>query len=983
MSFNKDISLKQRTVSIEEHQLADLIDVVELNFLLDNFCNAVGIAAAIIDLQGEVLISSRWQRICTDFHRINPTTCARCIESDTDLALHLNAGKNFAVYKCNNGMTDAASPIIIEGRHLANVFVGQFLLAPPDREFFAQQAWQVGFNPLDYLNALSEVPIVSEEKLPAILGFLSGFAKLVASIGLQRLRAERVSIELSLHQQKLELLVEQRTHALNLANEQLQHDIKVRQKTEQYEQFRSLILELLVGDNSLPHILQSIVLGVEQLNPKMRCSLLLLDHDGKHLNHGISPSLPDFYNTAIDGVEIGLGVGSCGTAAFTGARVVVENIQTHPYWMHYKALAAKAALGACWSQPICSTAGKVLGTFAIYHREANTPTSDDIHLIEQTAHLASIAIERKNAEDALQYSEQRFRDVSDAAGEYLWEIDPNMVYTYVSNRARDVKGYAPEALLGHTPMEFMPDEDILPTGEIVYRAIANKAPFRLQHRDITPCGELKWEEVSGMPYYDATGTLIGLRGTGLDITERKRAEEDIQRLAFYDSLTQLPNRRFFLDRLKQALPASVRSGNQGALLFIDLDNFKIINDMYGHAKGDLLLRQAALRLLSCVRKGDTVARFGGDEFLVLLEGMSPSRTEAIIQTEIVCENIRYALGQPYQVDTHHFRSTPSIGITLFDGSHLAVDELIKQADIAMYQSKKIGRNTACFFDPVMQTAIIARANQEADLRHAIFEQTQLKLYYQVQVDATGRAMGAEALVRWHHPQLGLMLPEQFIALAEESGLILPLGHWVLATACQQLVAWATQATKAHLTLAVNISARQFKLPTFVDEVLALVEHYGVNPAKLKLEITESMLMDNVDDIIAKMTALKSQGIGFSMDDFGTGYSSLQYLKRLPLDQIKIDQSFVRDLVADENDRTIVRTIIAMAKSLNLDIIAEGVETEMQRTLLLNKGCTRFQGYLFGKPVPIEALNVSEPVYDLSRAVVGGVKSSAETAVYWV
>ncbi|MBI5438451.1 MAG: EAL domain-containing protein [Nitrosomonadales bacterium] len=452
-----------------------------------------------------------------------------------------------------------------------------------------------------------------------------------------------------------------------------------------------------------------------------------------------------------------------------------------------------------------------------------------------------------------------------------------------------------------------------------------------------------------------TGVLWpnGQSGFNLHITQRKRAEEEIKNLAFYDPLTQLPNRRLLMDRLKQALASSARSGREGALLFIDLDNFKALNDTLGHDVGDLLLQQVAQRLESCVREGDTVARLGGDEFVVMLEDLSEDDLESAAQAETVGDKILSTLNQPYQFATHEHRSTPSIGVTLFSDHAQNQDELLKQADIAMYQAKKAGRNSLRFFDPQMQETITVRASLESDLRRAVAEQKEFQLFYQVQVDSSGGPVGAEALLRWQHPERGMVSPAEFIPLAEETGLILPLGHWVMATACRQLAAWVAQPETAHLTLAVNVSVKQFHLPTFVEEVLTLIGHFKIDPAKLELEITESMLLGNVDDIIAKMTTLKARGISFSMDDFGTGYSSLQYLKRLPLDQLKIDQSFVCDIATDDSDKAIVRTIIAMAQSLNLNVIAEGVETEEQRQLLLNKGCAIYQGYLFGRPVPIE------------------------------
>ena len=449
--------------------------------------------------------------------------------------------------------------------------------------------------------------------------------------------------------------------------------------------------------------------------------------------------------------------------------------------------------------------------------------------------------------------------------------------------------------------------------------------------------------------------------TFTDITLRKTAEDEIRHLAFFDHLTRLPNRRLMLDRLGQALNSSARHGRHGALMLIDLDNFKTLNDTLGHAVGDQLLIEVAARLKSSVREGDTVARLGGDEFVVLLEDLDES-AHAAVQAEYVAYKIQTQLGRPYQLDitldadspgvrNHH--CTSSTGISLFLGNAIGVDELMKRADTAMYQAKAAGRNTLCFFDPAMQNAVKARADLEVDLRKAVFED-QLVLYYQAQVDSSDRVIGAEALVRWRHPQRGLVPPGEFIPLAEETGLILPLGHWVLHQACIQLAAWATQPEKAHLTLAVNVSARQFSLPTLVEEILALIDFTNAPPHKLKLELTESLLLENTEDIIAKMLALKARGVGFSLDDFGTGYSSLSYLKRLPLDQLKIDQSFVQDIMSDSNDAAIARTIVTLGQSLGLSVIAEGVETEAQRDLLAHSGCHAYQGYFFSRPLPQEA-----------------------------
>jgi diguanylate cyclase (GGDEF)-like protein len=445
-----------------------------------------------------------------------------------------------------------------------------------------------------------------------------------------------------------------------------------------------------------------------------------------------------------------------------------------------------------------------------------------------------------------------------------------------------------------------------------------------------------------------------------NISERKFAEDEIRTLAFYDPLTRLPNRRLLHDRLQQALSSSARYNRQGALLFIDLDNFKMLNDTLGHDIGDLLLQQVAQRLASCVREGDTVARLGGDEFVLILDDLSKESLEAAAHTKLVGQKILDSLNLPYQLVTHEYRNSPSIGATLFSAHDQSLDELLKQADIAMYQAKKDGRNTLRFFDPKMQIAINARAVLENEL-HTALEKRQFHLYYQMQVECAQevskhRPLGAEALIRWAHPERGLIQPDEFIPLAEETGLILPIGKWVLEMACDQLHTWQQDELTSDLVLAVNVSAKQFLHADFISQVVAALRRHIINPRLLKLELTESLLLDNAEHVINTMGILNDIGILFSLDDFGTGYSSLQYLKRLPFNQLKIDQSFVRSLISDKSDKAIVRTIITMAKNLNLNIIAEGVETEEQRQLLMKKGCAHFQGYLFGKPTPIEQFN---------------------------
>jgi diguanylate cyclase (GGDEF)-like protein/PAS domain S-box-containing protein len=441
-----------------------------------------------------------------------------------------------------------------------------------------------------------------------------------------------------------------------------------------------------------------------------------------------------------------------------------------------------------------------------------------------------------------------------------------------------------------------------------------------------------------------------------DITQRKEAQEQIENLAFYDPLTQLPNRRLLMNRLAQAMASGTRHQRQAALLFIDLDNFKTLNDTYGHDRGDLLLQQVAQRLGGCIREGDTVARLGGDEFVVMLEDLSTNALEAALQAEAVGEAILRALNLDYQLATSQHRSTPSIGVTLFGGVHESIEEPLKRADLAMYQSKAAGRNTLRFFDPQMQAVVAAHASLELGLREAL-AQGQLVLHYQPQVTSDGTVLGAEALVRWRHPERGMVSPAEFIPLAEETGLILPLGNWVLHTACAQLAVWAHHPATADLSISVNVSVRQFYQHDFVQQVLGALAQTGANAHRLKLELTESLLVTHMDEVIAKMNTLQARGVSFALDDFGTGYSSLVYLKRLPLDQLKIDQGFVRDILVDTNDAAIAKMVIVLADSLGLQVMAEGVETQAQMDALLAQGCRAYQGYLFSRPVAIEDFEV--------------------------
>lgn len=560
---------------------------------------------------------------------------------------------------------------------------------------------------------------------------------------------------------------------------------------------------------------------------------------------------------------------------------------------------------------------------------------------------------RRQAELSLAKSREQFYQLADAIPGIVWTATAEGVVDYANRALLDYAGIGNRELHDNSWLQVIHDADRERCLSAWRHAIDDETPYSVEFRiRQQQDGAYRWHLVQAVPIRDDTGRITRWYGTALDIHDRKQSEQAIEFLALYDPLTQLPNRRLLLDRLRHALAVSMRSQRMGALIFLDLDHFKTLNDTLGHHEGDVLLQQVANRLNACVRADDTVARLGGDEFVILLEGLSEHAAEATIQAKTIAEKIRAALNRPYQLAGHERHSSPSIGLALFGDQPITVEETMKQADLAMYQAKADGRNTLRLFDPDMQAAVNSRVVLESALRAGL-QRGEFIPYYQPQVDVEGRLAGAETLVRWQHPQRGLLLPAEFIAVAEETGLILLLGRAMLDSVCRQLAVWAQRPDTASLMVSVNVSARQFHHPDFVAEVLEVLDRTGADPRRLQLELTESLLLQDVDDTITKMTALKAEGVGFSLDDFGTGYSSLYYLKRLPLDQLKIDQSFVRDILSDSNDAAIVCAILAMAESLGLAVIAEGVETEAVRDFLARHGCPMYQGYLFSPPLPLD------------------------------
>ena len=657
------------------------------------------------------------------------------------------------------------------------------------------------------------------------------------------------------------------------------------------------------------------------------------------------------------GVEQGLVQAVCRIAVECGyRRAVFQSAAVDPQRQVLASAGADTELQIQVSLPV-SVGVETFGVLHLYADDADAFGADETAILNELAGELTSAITTVRArverarleqlENALH--DAQLRAVAFEAQEGIVITDARNAVLKVNRAFTAITGYASEDAVGKTLRLLQAGHERATDGNVVLDAIAREGSWQGEVCNRRKSGERypAWTNITAVK--DPEGNTSHYVVTMTDITARKAAEQRIEQLAYYDALTQLPNRRRLMDRLQQALRNSAHTRRRGALLFIDLDNFKILNDTIGHDVGDRLLCKVAQRLTSAVRDGDTIARLGGDEFVVMLEELSESAEEAAGQAKKVGEQILLSLNRPYMLDGRVHHSTPSIGVALFSEADTAVEELLKQADIAMYQAKSAGRNTLRFFDPAMQASLAGRASLESALRRAIQER-QFALHYQPQVDASRGIVGAEALLRWVRPEHGVVLPGQFISLAEETGLILAIGQWVLESACAQLRIWAADPRTSDLQVAVNISALQFRQADFVDQVRRALHDAGASPHSLMLELTESLVLADIEDTVGKMQALRQLGVGFALDDFGTGLCSLSNLPRLPLKQLKIDQSHVRKLPDSPNDAVVVRTIITMARALGVSVIAEGVESEAQSEFLKSSGCSTWQGYLFSGPV---------------------------------
>ena len=732
-------------------------------------------------------------------------------------------------------------------------------------------------------------------------------------------------------------------------------DITQQKQSEQIQQARISALDGLVGGQRLEQVLNSVVQRIEEIRPDLRVSILLRDPRLDQLYTIAAPSIPEYFSAAIDGQKPEIGCGSCGSAAATGEPVIVDDVQTHPYWTQYRDLAERAGLRACWSIPFKNESGEVLGTFAIYHAEVRAPSEEELHLIGEFARIAGLAVQRADADKTLRQAAAVF--ASTREGVVITDLVPRIVTV---NRAfTEITGYREEEVVGCNPGILQSGRQDESFYQAMWASLLEHGHWQGEIWNRRKNGEVFPQLLTISTVRDNEGVANNYVSVMTDISRIKQSEANLERLAHYDPLTGLPNRLLIQSRLEHAITQAYRENSQVAVLFMDLDRFKNINDSLGHPVGDQLLEALAERFRHRLRDEDTLGRLGGDEFLIVLNHSRRPEDAANVAGELIG-----LLDEPFALpDQNDVYVGASIGISIFPQDAEDATQLIQHADAAMYQAKEQGRNTYRFYTRALTDAVNQRMGMESRLRRAI-SNDEFVLQYQPQIDSrSNRIVGCEALLRWNDPVSGLVAPADFIPLAEETGLIIPLGDWVLRTACTQHRAWM-DAGFVDLSMSINLSARQLQQSDIVTRVAETIAQHALPADQVKLEITESMIMGRGEKAAELLGAIKSLGVSLSIDDFGTGYSSLAYLKRFPIDELKIDRSFVRDIPDDENDAEIAATIIAMAHNLRLRVVAEGVETREQAEFLSIHGCHYYQGYLFKPPVDADEFE------DLLQSSVG-------------
>ncbi|WP_083928483.1 EAL domain-containing protein [Marinobacterium rhizophilum] len=721
-------------------------------------------------------------------------------------------------------------------------------------------------------------------------------------------------------------------------------DITAQRQEEVITQLQNMTLDCLLRGLALSLVLERLVKTVERAYPGLLCSIMLLDKD-RLLRCTAAPSLPDYFCEAADGIVAAEGAGGCGTAVATATRVIIEDARGHPYFQPFADIIKRANIVACWSEPVFGSQGDVLGTFCLYSADAGGPSSAQIKLLEQTARLVSLAVERSRREEQL----RKLSRAVEQSSSMVVITDASGIIEYVNEEFCDVTGYSVEEVLLQRPSLLKSGETDVELYRTMWQTLLAGQDWHGEIRNRRKSGELYWSALSVSPILDEDGSVTHFIGISEDISTQKHSQAQIEQLAFYDPLTQLGNRRLFREQLDQELRKVRRTGQQLAVFYLDLDNFKQINDTLGHDVGDRLLQAIAGLLRVTLRETDNIARLGGDEFIILLPQMT-----GLAQAKRVAEKLLDTLLEPIAVAGHEVMITFSIGITLApdDGDTWSV--LMKNADLAMYRAKRQGRNNYQFFTREMNEEVMRRAQMEAELRFAL-DEGHFSLAYQPQWNLLGglQLVGMEALIRWHHTDRGWISPAEFVPVAEELGLIVPLGNWVIHEACRSGAHLVEQGHEVKV--AVNLSLRQFRDPNLLNTVRLALQNSGLEARYLEFEITESMIMDDINRVLEILGALKALGVTLSIDDFGTGYSSLSYLKQLPLDQLKVDASFVRDIPHDVNDMEIAAAVIAMAHKLGLKVVAEGIETPEQLAFLRENRCEMGQGYLLGRPESLESL----------------------------
>ncbi len=704
------------------------------------------------------------------------------------------------------------------------------------------------------------------------------------------------------------------------------------------------VMTQIVNKAPLKSTLELLIKNIEGLSfsTEAKCSILLIDETGKHLLHGAAPSLPDFYNVAVDGIKIGDRIGSCGTAAYTKKRVIVEDIPTHPYWVDIAHHAEKAGLGSCWSEPILSTKGKLLGTLGIYHEESASPTEHDFNLIEFASQLATIAIEQSLAHK----QQQLFQRVFDDSHEGIILMDSTGHLININSAFSSITGYKLSDVAGQKLEALDPNKKNADIYTKMWQKVAKHRHWQGELWNYKKNGETYVQLLTVSSIFDDYGELINYVGLFSDITQRKQQQKELERMAHYDVLTGLPNRSLFTDRFNRAIADSKRAEKQLAVCFIDLDNFKPVNDNFGHGVGDLLLIEVAKRISEVVREQDTVSRQGGDEFVVLLKDIAPSQ-----QYKQVIERIHYSLAEPYIIDNIEHNIAASSGISIYPSDGDDIDTLLRHADQAMYQAKLSGKNRYEFFNLSQNQEWGTKRQQLDEIEQALMND-EFSLYYQPKIDmVSGKVFGVEALIRWLHPEKGTILPLDFLPLVTDTDLEITIGNWVIEQTLSQLHVW--QQSGYDLQVSINVSSLHLQSNNFSKTIAEYLEsHPSIKPQNIEFEVLENSTLNNLNTISKALTTCKEYlGVSFSLDDFGAGHSSLAHLRDLAVDSIKIDSDFINGILNDPSDYAIIDSVISLANAFNKNLIAEGVETTEQGLVLINMGCRQAQGNAIAPPMP--------------------------------